>query len=210
MLEKTEQFVKQRFAYESSGHDWWHIFRVVQMARLIAIKESADVFICLLSAMLHDVADEKLCKNPYLASNEINDLLISFKLPKKIRHHVMEITQSISFKDGRQQPVHTIEAKIVQDADRLDAIGAIGVARVFTYSGFTQRIIHDPELHPRENMTIEEYRSSNGTAIMHFYEKLFKLKELMNTTYARQLAEKRHHFMEQYLKQFYEEWDGIR
>ena len=123
---------------------------------------------------------------------------------------VLEIISSLSFKGGGRPPMSSLEGKVVQDADRLDAIGAVGISRVFAYTGAVGRPIHNPDLQPRENMTKEEYRSAGGTAIMHFYEKLLKLKELMNTNYGRQLAEERHRFMELYLEQFYGEWDGLR
>jgi uncharacterized protein len=210
ILKLTEQFVKEKFYNESSGHDWWHIYRVVTLARNLAVIEGADVFICEMSAMLHDIADEKICKDPDTAMHECKQKLKDLQVSEQVTTHIIEIIGSISYKGGNLPPVRTLEAQVVQDADRLDAIGAIGIARVFTYSGHTSRMIHDPQLLPRENMTLEQYRSSNGTAMMHFHEKLLKLKDLMNTNSGRQLAQSRHQYMMQYVERFYEEWEGFR
>lgn len=210
ILEAAESYVKTKLGQDSSGHDWWHIYRVLQTARTIATKERADLFVCELAALLHDVADEKLNADPAAAERELQEWLIASGASADTTAHVLEIIATMSFKGGQRAPMRTLEGKVVQDADRLDAIGAVGISRVFAYSGWKGRPIHDPSVIPRERMTTEEYRSGNDTAINHFYEKLLKLKSLMNTDYARHMAEERHRFMEQYLEQFYEEWEGKR
>lgn len=208
ILNKAEQFAKEVLEKDSSGHDWWHIYRVARSAKTIAVQEGADMFICEMAALLHDIADEKLTGNEELGLKIVNDWLIQHGVHASDTAHVMEIISTMSFKGGGRPPMPTLEGKIVQDADRLDAIGAVGIARVFAYSGAKNRLIHDPQLKPREQMTMEEYRKGNGTGINHFYEKLLKLKDLMNTDYAKKMAEDRHRFMEDYLNQFYQEWEG--
>ena len=192
-----------------SGHDWWHIVRVTNNAVEIATQEQADVFICELAALLHDIADGKLNENEEVGLQKVEQWLQNHQASDAEIAHVLEIVSTMSFKgDHQQKNISTLEGKIVQDADRLDAIGAIGIARAMAYSGHIGRPIHDPDLQPRENMTLEEYRAGKSSAIMHFYEKLLKLKDLMNTDYAKQLAIGRHHFLEEYLEQFYAEWDA--
>ncbi len=208
ILNKAEQFAKEVLEKDSSGHDWWHIYRVARSAKTIAVQEGADTFICEMAALLHDIADEKLTGNEELGLKKVNNWLIQHGVHTTDTAHVMEIISNMSFKGGGRPPMPTLEGKIVQDADRLDAIGAVGISRVFAYSGAKNRLIHDPQLKPREQMTIEEYRKGNGTGINHFYEKLLKLKDLMNTDYAKKMAEDRHRFMEDYLNQFYQEWEG--
>ncbi|MDR6883648.1 HD domain-containing protein [Bacillus sp. 3255] len=210
ILRAAEALVKEKLERDSSGHDWWHIYRVVQTTKRIAAREGADAFVCELAALLHDVADEKLNADPAAAQRELEAWLADSGTPAAAVDHVLEIIGTMSFKGGARPPMRTLEGQVVQDADRLDAIGAVGISRVFAYSGWKGRPIHDPSVMVREHMTAAEYRSGNDTAINHFYEKLLKLKELMNTAYARQLAEERHRFMEQYLAQFYAEWEGER
>jgi uncharacterized protein len=210
ILEAAEAFIKTKLEKDSSGHDWWHIYRVTQTAKTIAAREQADLFVCELASLLHDAADEKLNADPAAAERELREWLEASGAGAESTAHVLEIIATMSFKGGQRPPMRTLEGKVVQDADRLDAIGAVGISRVFAYSGWKGRPIHDPSLPPRERLTAEEYRSGNDTAINHFYEKLLKLKELMNTGYARQLAEERHCFMEQFLEQFYQEWEGKR
>ncbi|MCU6791451.1 HD domain-containing protein [Paenibacillus sp. WQ 127069] len=209
VIDEARRFAREQLGDDSSGHDWWHIDRVTRMAVLLASKEGADVFICELAALLHDVADEKL--NPSLAAGmaKVSDWLAAQELEPAVVHQVMDIIGSISYKGGHNPPVVSIEAQIVQDADRLDAIGAIGIARTFAYSGWKGQLIHDPELSPRKEMTAEAYRSGKSTAIAHFDEKLLKLKNLMNTDTAKQIAEDRHRVMEQFLEQFHQEWHGL-
>lgn len=210
ILLAAEALVKEKLERDSSGHDWWHIYRVVQTTKRIAAQEGADTFVCELAALLHDVVDEKLNADPAAAQRELEAWLAASGTPAAAVDHVLEIISTMSFKGGARPPMRTLEGQVVQDADRLDAIGAVGISRVFAYSGWKGRPIHDPSLMAREHMTEAEYRAGNDTAINHFYEKLLKLKELMNTAYALQLAEERHRFMELYLAQFYAEWEGER
>ncbi|KAA9322728.1 HD domain-containing protein [Streptococcus anginosus] len=209
ILQEARDFVYAELKDEMSGHDWWHIVRVTNNAVEIATHEQADVFICELAALLHDIADGKLNENEEVGLQKVEQWLQNHQASDAEIAHVLDIISTMSFKGGHQQKnVSTLEGKIVQDADRLDAIGAIGIARAMAYSGHIGRPIHDPDLQPRENMTLEEYRAGKSSAIMHFYEKLLKLKDLMNTDYAKQLAIGRHHFLEEYLEQFYAEWDA--
>ncbi|MEX2416439.1 MAG: HD domain-containing protein [Paenibacillaceae bacterium] len=210
IITAAEVFVRSKLAHDFSGHDWWHIKRVRNNAVTIARKENADLFLCELTALLHDVTDEKLVCDELQAEQQLKEWLEAQKLPSTLIDQVLEIISTMSFKGGSRPPMTTLEGRIVQDADRLDAIGAVGISRVFAYSGARGRPVHDPTMKPREAMTKEEYRSGHDTAINHFYEKLLKLKQLMNTEYGRQMAEQRHTFMEQYLEQFYGEWDGSR
>lgn len=209
ILQEARDFVYAELKDEMSGHDWWHIVRVTNNAVEIATQEQADVFICELAALLHDIADGKLNENEEVGLQKVEQWLQNHQASDAEIAHVLEIVSTMSFKgDHQQKNISTLEGKIVQDADRLDAIGAIGIARAMAYSGHIGRPIHDPDLQPRENMTLEEYRAGKSSAIMHFYEKLLKLKDLMNTDYAKQLAIGRHHFLEEYLEQFYAEWDA--
>lgn len=205
MIDEIRDYVKTKLESESSGHDWYHIERVTKYAKVIAEAENADVFICEVAALVHDLVDDKL-GDPAEGLNEVEELLIRFD--EVDRNHIIDIITSISFKGGNTSEVQSLEAKVVQDADRLDAIGAIGIARAFVYAGSKGDIMYDPELNPREKLTLEGYRKERSTAINHFYEKLFKLKDLMNTTKGKELAITRHDYMESFLKQFYHEWNG--
>jgi uncharacterized protein len=182
--------------------------RVARTACKIAQVEKADAFVCELAALLHDVADEKFNESEQAGLALVEQWLRKESIPALILQHVMEIIASLSFKGGNRPPMSTIEGQIVQDADRLDAIGAMGISRVFAFSGAKGRPIHIPNLAPRANMTPEEYRNGEDTAINHFHEKLLKLEALMNTAYGRKMAEQRHQFMLDYLKQFELEWEG--
>jgi len=209
VLLATQQYVFQKLNGEASGHDWWHIYRVTQLTATIAKAENADLYICVLAALLHDLADEKLVSSEKVGLERVQRFLREQRVKEQVIEQISAIIQSISFKGGNAgRPVSSLEGKVVQDADRLDAIGAIGVARTMAYSGAKGRLIHDPAMKPREQLTVAEYRNGQDTAIMHFYEKLLKLKDLMNTKTGRQLAEKRHRFMENYLETFYLEWEG--
>lgn len=208
IVKDAEIWVRAKLEKDSSGHDWWHIDRVVRMARTIAQAEGADSFVCELAALLHDMADEKLNDDPFAAEQELVSWLANCGVSEQEADHIMEIIAMMSFKGGARPPMRTKEGQVVQDADRLDAIGAVGISRVFAYSGAKGRPIHDPSLSPRSSMTEEEYRKGRDTAINHFYEKLLKLKALMNTAAGKELAAERHRFMEIYLNQFYAEWDG--
>ena len=209
-LKAMEQYAKRVLNSDTSGHDWSHIERVVNTTKTIAQEEGADLFICEAAALLHDVIDDKIVKDPAVALKELKEFLTSIELTSEQIDAIESIITRMSFKNHKEQQELSLEGKVVQDADRLDAIGAIGIARVMCYSGSTGRPIHRPELKPREELTPEEYRNGESTAIMHFYEKLLKLKELMNTDYGRELAKGRHAFLEMYLEQFYEEWEGLR
>lgn len=209
LLAQAEAWIKEKLAADASGHDFWHVIRVCLLAKIIAQEEEGDVFICQLAALLHDMADDKLNDDPKKAHQDILTWLADHDVSQKQSDQIMTIIDTISFKGGHGKPLTSLEAKIVQDADRLDAIGAIGIARCMAYSGHTGRLIHDPDELPRETMTVEEYRK-DGTAIMHFYEKLLTLKNRMNTAYGRQLAEHRHQVLVSYLDEFYAEWDGLR
>ncbi|RXT04893.1 HD domain-containing protein [Ammoniphilus sp. CFH 90114] len=208
ILQAAVSFARQELEKDASGHDWWHIYRVAQTSKTIAKEERADLFICELAAWLHDIADEKITGNEQAGLEKVKTWMQDQEVDEPTIEHVMDIISSMSFKGGGKPPMRSIEGQVVQDADRLDAIGAVGIARVFAYSGAKARLIHDPENRPRENMTSEEYRQGKSTGINHFYEKLLKLKDLMNTDYAKKLAEERHQFMVSYLEQFYSEWEG--
>ena len=209
ILTNTRQFVKETLTAEASGHDWWHIVRVAKTALTIAREEKANLFICEMAALLHDMADSKLFDEAK-ALAEVENFLTEQGLSQAQNTEITSIMTGISYKGGHNTAQLSLEGQIVQDADRLDAIGAIGIARTFAYSGNHGRLIHDPSKKPRENLTFEDYRKGEDTAIMHFYEKLLKLKDLMNTTEGKRLAQGRHEFMESYLQQFYAEWEGER
>ncbi len=208
ILEAAERFARFELEKDSSGHDWWHIYRVTQTAKAIAAEEGADSFVCELAALLHDIPDEKLTGDEQAGLIKVEEWLRDHQVQEETISQVMDIISSMSFKGGGKPPMRTLEGMVVQDADRLDAIGAVGIARVFAYSGAKNQLIHDPYLPPRENMTAEEYRQGKSTAINHFYEKLFKLKEMMNTAYAKKLANERHEFMKNFIQRFYSEWEG--
>lgn len=208
ILGEAKEFVQAVLGHDHSGHDWFHIQRVARTAIMIAKAEGADLFICELAALLHDIADAKLNPNEEIGLQKVTDWLNSHGVRSEEAQHIIEIISTMSFKGGGRPPMRTLEGRVVQDADRLDAIGAIGIARVFTYSGAKGRPMHDPAVKPRSRMSEEEYRSGKDTAINHFYEKLLKLKDLMNTDYGRVLAAERHRFMLAYLEQFFAEWDG--
>lgn len=210
ILEKAEQLVRSRLEGDSSGHDWWHIVRVRNTTRTIAMEEKADVFLCEMAALLHDMADDKLTDQPEVELANLQLWLANQGLTEVMISNIIQIITTMSFKGGGGQPMVSLEGKIVQDADRLDAIGAIGIARCMAYSGSKGRLIHDPTKQPREQLTPDEYRNGQDTAIMHFYEKLLKLKDLMNTDFGRKMAEQRHQYLENFLTEFYAEWDGQR
>ena len=209
-LKAMEQYAKRVLDSDTSGHDWSHIERVVNTTKTIAKAEGADLFICEAAALLHDVIDDKIIQDSADALKELKKFLTSIEVTPVQIEAIVSIITRMSFKNHQEKQDLSLEGKVVQDADRLDAIGAIGIARVMCYSGSTGRPIHKPEMKPRENLTPEEYRNGESTAIMHFYEKLLKLKDLMNTKYGNELAKGRHEFLELYLKQFYAEWDGKR
>lgn len=210
-IAKAEEFVKEQLGQDTTGHDWWHTHRVRNTACEIAEIEHADVFICTMAALLHDVADEKLNPSKEAGLQKVHTWLTDNLADKEQIHHIMMIIETMSFSGGGGQPMQTLEGQVVQDADRLDALGAIGIARTFIFSGAKGRPAYDPEVPPRDETLQKEYRDySKGTAVNHFYEKLLKLKFLMNTDYGRKLAEERHDFMLSYLDQFYKEWNQGR
>lgn len=210
LIDITIAFVKEKLAEAEGGHDWWHINRVWKVATTIAKEEKADLLIVQLAALLHDIADSKFHNGDETIGPRIaSDFLISKNVDTSIIEHVKKIIENISFKGGNfQTTFDSLELRVVQDADRLDAIGAIGIARTFNYGGFKNRAIYDPAIPPVLNMTKEEYKKSTAPTINHFYEKLLLLKERMNTNAGKKLAAKRHEFMENYLEQFYNEWEG--
>lgn len=209
-LKAIEQYAKSVLVSDTSGHDWSHIERVVNTTKTIADAEGADLFICEAAALLHDVIDDKIVQDPTYALKELKKFLTSIEVTPEEIESIESIITRMSFKNHQENQELSLEGRVVQDADRLDAIGAIGIARVMCYSGSTGRPIHHPHMKPRKQMTAEEYRNGESTAIMHFYEKLLKLKELMNTDYGKKLAKGRHEFLELYLEQFYAEWEGKR
>ncbi|WP_099362810.1 HD domain-containing protein [Fredinandcohnia onubensis] len=208
IIEATTTFVKNILQHDSSGHDWWHIERVRKAALQIGEKENANLFVVEMAALLHDVADEKLNKSEEEGLMKVRNWLSSLQITESEQEEVIEIISTMSFKGGSRPPMKTIEGQVVQDADRLDAIGAIGIARTFAYAGAHGDLIYDPELPFRESMTKEEYRNGKSTAVNHFYEKLLKLKDTLNTNAAKKAAQERHDFMTSFLDQFYKEWNG--
>ena len=210
VVQKTEEFVRARLGGEGSGHDWWHVHRVHQNAQMLARTESVDLFIVQLGALLHDIADWKFHGGDHEAGCRIaEEWLTGLGLSDPQIQHISSIIADISFRGaGEVSPMKTLEGMVVQDADRLDALGAIGIARTFTYGGYKGRPMYDPEIKPQRHETFEQYKNSEGTSINHFYEKLLLLKDLMNTETARRIAGQRHAFIEQYLAQFLSEWGG--
>jgi len=210
ILENTEAFIKRTLKNAEGGHDWFHIKRVWNNAKLIAKSENADLFIVELGALLHDIADSKFHNgDESLGPKVASEFLEKQQVSAEIINHVVKVIENVSFKGGNiQQKFNSIELEIVQDADRLDALGAIGIARTFNYGGFKGRALYDPEIDPNLKMTKEEYKASTAPTINHFYEKLLLLKDLMNTETGRKIAEERHEFMKLYLVQFYAEWNG--
>ncbi|MEK3739999.1 MULTISPECIES: HD domain-containing protein [unclassified Paenibacillus] len=211
IIARAEEFVKEQLGQDTTGHDWWHTHRVRSTACEIAEIERADVFICTMAALLHDVADEKLTPSKEAGLLKVHTWLTANLTEEEQIRHIMLIVETMSFSGGGGEPMQTLEGQVVQDADRLDALGAIGIARTFIFSGAKGRPAYDPEVAPREESLQKEYRDySKGTAVNHFYEKLLKLKFLMNTAYGRKLAEERHDFMLNFLDQFYKEWNQGR
>ncbi len=209
IIEKTSLFVKDTLRHAEGGHDWWHIYRVWINAKKIAADEPCNLLVVELAALLHDIADSKFHGgNEEIGPELAGKFLQSIAIDATIIEHVQQIIRHISFKSGfEKQTFHSAELAIVQDADRLDAIGAIGIARAFSFGGFKGREIYNPGIKPELNMSKEAYKSSTAPSINHFYEKLLLLKDKMNTAAGKRLAEQRHAFMELYLKQFYDEVD---
>jgi|WetSurMetagenome_2_1015567.scaffolds.fasta_scaffold31725_5 uncharacterized protein len=205
ILRETELYVREAMCKNANGHDWWHIYRVKNLALAIAQKEGGDKFIIEMAALLHDMDDWKIVGGGENAKRWMESL----SLPESTIETILEIIGQVSFKGNYvEDNAVSTEAKIVQDADRLDAIGAIGIARAFAYGGSKGRLIFDPVEKPKSFYSFEEYKNSNGTTINHFYEKLLILKERINTPTAKILAEKRHYYMKNFLNHFLMEWDA--
>ncbi|PCH76327.1 MAG: phosphohydrolase [Flavobacteriaceae bacterium] len=210
IIHKTQEFVQETLKDAEGGHDWFHILRVWNNAKLIAKSEEVNLFIVELGALLHDIADAKFYDGdetvgPKMAREFLEELEVS----KEDILHVENIITNISYKGGNFNQTFTSgELAVIQDADRLDAIGAIGIARCFNYGGFKNRAMYNPEIEPKLDMTKEEYKKSTAPTINHFYEKLLQLKDTMNTETGKKIAQERHVYMEGFLTQFYAEWKG--
>jgi uncharacterized protein len=210
IIEKTVAFVKSELQHAEGGHDWWHIERVWKNAKTIARSEPVNLFIVELGALLHDIADQKFTDgDESIGVRKARMFLKNLSVNETVIDHVEKIMNNISFKGGNVfSEFFSMELAVVQDADRLDAMGAIGIARAFNYGGYKGRELYNPFIKPRIGMTVDQYKNSNSPTINHFYEKLLLLKERMNTGMGRRMAEQRHQFMERYLEQFIKEWDG--
>ena len=210
LVDITKAFVKTQLAQAEGGHDWFHIERVYNNALLIAQGEACDLLVVQLGALLHDIADSKFHDgDESIGPSMAWQFLAAQNVPEDTIIHVVNIIENISFKGGNHEmKFRSPELDIVQDADRLDALGAIGIARTFNYGGFKNRAIYDPAIAPNLAMDKEEYKASQAPTLNHFYEKLLLLKDRMNTKTGKKIAEGRHAFMESYLKQFYAEWSG--
>lgn len=209
IIDDAIAYVKDVFKDDHSGHDYFHTLRVYNTAGKIAKREGADLMIVQLAALLHDVDDIKLSPLTHKNKDRAVAFLREHRIPEDTVKNICGIINEISFKGTDSVVPVSIEGKCVQDADRLDAIGAIGIARAFAYGGSHNRVIHDPQIEPAMNMSGEEYRNHISTTINHFYEKLFLLKDLMNTDTAKEIAEARDDYMKAYLSEFLAEWDGI-
>lgn len=214
LVEKTIDYIKDTLKDAEGGHDWFHTQRVFKNTLLIAKDENVDILVVSLGALLHDVADAKFHGgNEEIGPRKAREFLTSLKVPGKTVNHVVNIVRHISFKNSlgksRKKPFTSKELKVVQDADRLDAMGAIGIARAFNFGGFKNRPLYNPEIPPHPNMSKAAYKKSDGPTINHFYEKLLLLKDGMQTKAGKKLAQERHEFMLAYLEQFYKEWNGM-
>ncbi len=207
LLVKAREFVFGELSSDPGGHDWWHASRVSAMARKIATAEGSDPDFCEFVALLHDIPDDKRGMPEDTGLEILKNWMNLNGLDSETISKVLEIISTMSFRGGNNGTPSTLEGKIVQDADRLDALGAIGIARAMVYSGHVGQLIHDPGIPVRIKMTKEEYREGKSTAVNHFHEKLFKLPSLMNTNYARRIALEREQFMRNFLEQLMKEWD---
>ena len=210
IISKTSDFVKETLKGAEGGHDWFHIHRVLINAQKIASSEQVDSLVVALGALLHDIADAKFYDgDETIGPRMATEFLTKLGVQSKIIDQVIYIIEHISFKNSLEKvvgSVHPLELQVVQDADRLDAIGAIGIARAFNFGGFKNRELYNPDIKPKLNMSKEEYKKSDSPTINHFYEKLLLLKDKFNTQTGRELAAKRHQYMLDYLEQFYDEW----
>lgn len=210
ILARTETHVRARMEGEGTGHDWWHVHRVRQTALRLAREEGADAYVVELAALLHDVADHKFHGGDHTAGpRAAREWLGGLDVDQATTEHVAEIIAALSYRGaGVPTPMTTPAGRVVQDADRLDAIGAVGIARAFAYGGSRGRLLHDPDFAPEMHGSFEAYKASGGPTTAHFHEKLFLLRDRMNTAAARRIADARHRFMESYLARFLAEWDG--
>ncbi len=210
IISQTEEFVKETLSNAEGGHDWWHIYRVRKLAVRIGREENADLFVVQLAALLHDIADTKF----YDGDEEVGprmakEFLTRLDVSKSIIEHVDAIIRNMSFhKTFEGKKFDSVEFQVVQDADRLDAIGAIGIARTFNYGGHKNFPLYDPAIQPEKYLNKEAYKNSKAPTLNHFYEKLFLLKDLMNTQTGKRMAEGRHRFMEEFVERFLKEWEG--
>jgi len=209
IVEKTGEYVKGRLAGESSGHDWWHVLRVLRMSTYLAEKEGADLFVVQMAALLHDLDDWKFSETEERGLKEAAEWLESVNVERQTIEHICRIIENISFKGaGVETRMLTLEGKVVQDADRLDAIGAIGIGRTFAYGGSKNLEMHNPQINPQLHQSFEEYKKSRSTTVNHFHEKLLLLKDRMNTETGKKMAMDRHAFLEAFLRRFLDEWNG--
>lgn len=210
IIDQTAEFVKEKLHNQESGHDWWHVYRVWQNAKQIGVKENADMYVVELAALLHDIADYKFHDGDLTVGPRVaREWLEKLNIEEGVIQHIADIIENLSYKGADvENKISTKEGMVVQDADRLDAIGAMGIARCFSYSGFKGNPLHDPEVEPKMHTSFEEYKKNVSPAINHFYEKLLLLKDRMNTVTAKKMAEERHNYMQGYLDQFLAEWDG--
>ena len=210
LISKTILFVKEKLENAEGGHDWFHIERVFKNSVLISKSEVCDTTVVKLGALLHDIADSKFHDGDEIVGPRIaREFLESENVDEETIMHVVHIIENISYKGGNfEKKFSSIELDVVQDADRLDAIGAIGIARTFNYGGFKNRTLYDPKIAPNSSMTKEEYKKNDSPTLNHFYEKLLLLKDKMNTETGKQIAQERHRYMEGFLAQFYAEWEG--
>jgi len=207
IIEKTTKHIKELLEGEGSGHDWWHIHRVRNNALSIAKVYQTNLFIIEMAALLHDIADHKFHNgDESIGLKKAEEWLEKMQVSKEEKKHILQIMKEVSFSNGVIPS--SLESKIVQDADRLDAIGAIGIARTFAYGGFKKREIYNPEIPAIKYKTLDEYKKNTNPTLNHFYEKLLLLKEMMNTKEAQKIAQQRHEYMEGFLDQFYREWEG--
>lgn len=212
IINRTKDFVKETLNGAEGGHDWFHIQRVWNNSKLIAKNEQVDLFIIELGALLHDIADSKFHNGDETIGPKVaREFLDSQKVEEAVIIHVEQIICNISYKGGNfEQHFKSPELDVIQDADRLDAIGAIGIARCFNYGGFKNRALYNPDIPPNLNQTKEEYKKNEAPTINHFYEKLLLLKDRMNTETGKKIAKERHQYMETFLQQFYDEWNGLK
>ncbi|MBT8394976.1 MAG: HD domain-containing protein [Flavobacteriaceae bacterium] len=213
LIETTKEFVKSSLVDAEGGHDWFHTLRVYNNAMLIAKTENVNKFVVALGALLHDIADSKFHNGDESIGPKIaREFLFKLNVDSLFIEHVINIIENISFKSSLENRdlFSSPELQVIQDADRLDAIGAIGIARCFNYGGFKNRPLYDPKIQPNLNMSKEEYKNSSAPTINHFYEKLLLLKDKMNTQTGKKLAQSRHEYLKSFLDQFYAEWNGER